>query len=112
MKLVAAAFAIGCGAAPPHTSRASSCPPGENLAPFRETTVNEASGRSVGTADIYPREGRMSALLAVWSDGSNGIDSIVSEGSIVPIGSDRYCVMSIEEGHTTRGSVTLRKLAP
>jgi hypothetical protein len=89
---------------------------------IRETTQPEISNHLVGVANIFERElpdasgtvaRRVSAQLVISAPGSDDIRrETVYAGSIVSIGSDRYCVVAVDEGTSAPGSLTLEKLAP
>jgi len=80
------------------------------------------SGRRIGIANILERELpdesgvvalRMSALLNIHDpETGTSIKEKVFAGSMVSIGVDRYCVVKVEQGTTSPGWVTVRKLAP
>lgn len=89
---------------------------------IRETTQPTISGHLVGVSNIWERElpddkgviaPRLSASLSIQDLASNQVrNEKVFAGSILLLGPDRYCVVSIEEGGATPGAITLRKLAP
>ena len=112
MTRAALIFLTACAATskPPTT-----CPPGRDER-FRETTQAQLSQLLVGIADIFDRASpsggmRPSGLLALFDpDTKREWHDTVFENDVVAIGSDRYCVASIEEGHDSPGWLTLRKL--
>jgi hypothetical protein len=87
---------------------------------LRQTTQTELSERRVGVANILERElpdangvvaPRMSAMLNIHDPKTRtSVKEHVFEGSVVAIGADRYCVVSVEQGETAPGSISLRKL--
>jgi len=95
---------------------------GEDVQRLRETTQPTLSDCAVGIGNIFERDlpdehgvvaPRMSAVLVI-SDRKTGESrrEKVFAGSVVSIGGDRYCVVSVEEGETSPGWVTVRKLRP
>lgn len=88
----------------------------------RETTQQQIANHRVGVSNIFEREladasgtvaPRVSAQLVITSPGTPDVRrELVHAGSIVQLGSERYCVVAIEEGTSAPGSLTFEKLAP
>lgn len=87
---------------------------------IRETTQPTLSDHLIGVSNIWEREladptgvikSRLSASLSISNLASKQIRiEKVFAGSVISLGIDRYCVASVEEGKSTPGSITLRKL--
>lgn len=94
----------------------------DDILKLRQTTQTELSGRHVGVANILERElpdqngavaSRMSALLNIYDPSTReSAKKTVSAGSVVEIGDDKYCIIHVEQGETSPGWISLRKLAP
>jgi hypothetical protein len=92
----------------------------DDLFKFRETTSNTLSSHDVGIADIYERDlldekgvsaPRISAVVVVHDPKTDAIQRhTVFAGNVVSIGSDRYCVESVEPGKSSPGWVSFRRL--
>lgn len=117
--------AVKTEAAPQPTASAGACEEdrmAEDVLKLRQTTQTELSERRVGVANILERDlpdehgvvaSRMSALLNVHDPKTGeSVKEKVFVGSVVSIGADRYCVVSVEQGKASPGSISLRKLAP
>jgi hypothetical protein len=86
---------------------------------IQETTVGTISNHAVGVSNIFEREipndkgviaSRMSATLSILDIASEQTSrEEVFAGSVISLGSDRYCVVNVEYGNSS-GSVTLRKI--
>jgi hypothetical protein len=86
---------------------------------IRETAQPILSDHLVGVSNIWEREladttgvikSRLSASLSISNLTSKQIRiEKVFAGSAISIGSDRYCVASVQEGNLTPGSIALRK---
>jgi hypothetical protein len=93
----------------------------EDVMKLRESTSPTVSDRRVGISNIYERDlpdaqgtvaPRLSAVLVIFDMATNETRrETVIEGSEVAIGADRYCVVGLEKGTTSPGSVSIRKLA-
>lgn len=89
---------------------------------LRETTNPTVSDRQVGISNIFERDlpdakgvvgPRMSAVLVIFDPATKqSRRETVAAGNVVSIGADRYCVVSVEEGKSAPGWVSLQKLAP
>jgi hypothetical protein len=87
---------------------------------FQETTKPTLSGMWVGIGNIFERElpdangvvaSRMSAVLAIMSRDSDEVrHDTVAVDTVVGIGPDRYCIVSIEEGKKKPGWISLVKV--
>ena len=84
---------------------------------IRETTQPVLSGYLVGVSNIWEREpqggaaGRVAAMLSITDPASRQTRrEEVFEGTIVSVGADRYCVVSVEEGKSAPGWITMRKM--
>lgn len=112
--------ATGSGA--PKVSDVSKCAkdPMSEVLRFKESTKPTLSGMWVGIGNIYARElpdangvvaSRMSAELAIKSPSSEDVrHETVAADSIVKIGEDRYCVVSVEEGKRQPGWISMVKV--
>jgi hypothetical protein len=88
---------------------------------FRETTNPTLSDHQVGISNIFEREladangvkaQRLSASLTIFDPATKqSRKEIVAADSVVTIGPDRYCVVSVDEGKNQPGSISIRKLA-
>jgi len=88
---------------------------------FKETTNPTLSDHQVGISNIFEREladakgvkaQRVSASLTIFDPATKqSRKEIVAADSIVAIGNDRYCVVSVVEGKNQPGSISIRKLA-
>jgi hypothetical protein len=87
---------------------------------IRETAQPTISGHQVGVSNIWERElpdekgvilPRVSASLTIKNLVSNRtrVEKVFA-GSVVVLDPDRYCVVDVEEGQTSPGAITLRKI--
>lgn len=87
---------------------------------FRETTSNTLSNKDVGISNIFERDlpddkgtiaPRVSGVLVIHDPKTDEIQrETVFAGSVVSIGGDRYCVVSVELGKGSPGWVSLRQV--
>ncbi len=87
---------------------------------LRESTSNPLSNKDVGISNIIERElpddqgtvaSRVSCVLVIHDPKTDEIQrETVFAGQTVSIGSDRYCVVSVEPGKGAPGWVSLRAL--
>lgn len=87
---------------------------------FRETTSNQLAQRDVGVSNVFERElpdasgavaKRMSAVLVVHDPATDAVvRATVFAGSVVDIGAERFCVVTVALGGDAPGSVSLVKL--
>ncbi|BAZ32087.1 hypothetical protein NIES4074_45890 [Cylindrospermum sp. NIES-4074] len=95
---------------------------------IKESTQPTISGHLVGVSNIWERElpddqgaiasggrfaiaPRMSASLSIQDIASEQTRAEkVFAGSVLSLGADRYCVVNVEEGNSTPGMITLRKI--
>ncbi|HLO84625.1 MAG TPA: hypothetical protein VK203_06370 [Nostocaceae cyanobacterium] len=83
-------------------------------------TVGTISNYRVGVANIWERElpndkgviaPRTSAILAILDPTSQqSREEMVFTGSVISLGSDRYCVINVEYSDSSSSSITLRKI--
>jgi hypothetical protein len=87
---------------------------------YRETTNPTLSNHQVGISNIFERDlpdksgtvaSRLSAILVIFDPNTKQTrrETVIAE-SEVTIGGDRYCIVKLEEGKSSPGSVTFRKL--
>ncbi|HLO86231.1 MAG TPA: hypothetical protein VK203_14655 [Nostocaceae cyanobacterium] len=86
---------------------------------IQENTQAKISNYFVGVGNIWEREQpdaqgviapRMSATLAISELNSEQTrHEEVFVGSLISLGSDRYCVVNVDEGNSTPGTLTMRK---
>lgn len=92
---------------------------GDEVMKIRETTQPLLSGYLVGVSNIWERDHadgkggtapRVAATLSITDPASRETrrEDVVA-GSIVALGADRYCVVAVEEGQASPGSVSLSK---
>lgn len=87
---------------------------------IRETTQVRISGHRVGAGNIWERElpdehgviaPRLSAVLSIQEIATEQQrHEKVFTGNVVTLGQNRYQVVTIEEGESGPGSITLRRL--
>jgi hypothetical protein len=92
----------------------------DELLKFRETTSNTLSSKDVGISNIFERElpddtgnvaSRLSAVLVIHDPQTDELRrETVFDGSVVSIGADRYCVVSVERGQAGPGWISLRRV--
>lgn len=125
---LAAAFACADPPAARRTAPAARCEDkkdgkmSEELITIRETTVWTAANLRVGVSNIWEREisdeagrveSRMSANVSIFDPATDEKRSQkVFAGSILTVGTERYCVIKVEKGKSSPGSIALRKLLP
>lgn len=88
---------------------------------FKETSNQTLSEHQVGISNIFEREladangvkaRRVSASLTIFDPATKqSRKEIVAADSVVTIGPDKYCVVSVSEGKNQPGSISIRKLA-
>jgi hypothetical protein len=87
---------------------------------IRETTQLTISGHLVGVGNIWERDladdqgviaSRLSANLSIQDLASKQtrVEKVFA-GSVLTLGTDRYCVVNVEEGESAPGSISLHKL--
>jgi len=109
---------------PPSSSGPRGCtkdPMADEILTLRETTNPTLSDHQVGISNIFERDlpdasgvvaPRLSAVLVIFDPATKqSRRETVMADSVVTIGSDRYCVLSLEEGKAQPGSISVRKLA-
>jgi hypothetical protein len=89
---------------------------------LRETTNPTLSEHQVGISNIFERDlpdasgaiaPRLSAVLVIFDPKTNQTRrETVIANSVVAIGGERYCILGLEEGKSSPGSITVRKLTP
>ncbi|HLO84626.1 MAG TPA: hypothetical protein VK203_06375 [Nostocaceae cyanobacterium] len=87
---------------------------------INENTVGTISNYAVGVVNVGERElpddkgviaPRISAILAILDPSTKqSHDEDVFAGSVISLGTDRYCVVHVDGGNSKYGSVTLRKI--
>jgi hypothetical protein len=97
-------------------------PMADDVQKLRETTNPTLSDHQVGISNIFERDlpdasgtvgPRLSAVLVIFDPATKqSRRETVTADSVVTIGHDRYCVVSLEEGKAQPGSISIRKLAP
>lgn len=100
---------------------AKSCaddPRAANADRLTEGTLPTLSGHDVGVTGIFVRalpgnggevRRQLSGMLVISHAESAWRETVV-RGSVVTIGSDRYCITAIEAGKTEPGAIWVRKL--
>lgn len=78
------------------------------LITLSENLVGEWNGYSLGTANIWEREGKMSAKLTIWSDSVPEKTFTVSKGDKVVFDKAEFEVMDVSSEEGKLGSITLK----
>jgi hypothetical protein len=116
-----AARAAAPSPAPASPAGCTKAPMTDEVHKLRETTNPTLSDHQVGISNIFERDladatgtvaPRLSAVLVIFDPASKQSrrETVIAD-SVVTIGRDRYCVVSIEEGTSQPGSISIRKLA-
>ena len=88
---------------------------------IKETAQRMVSGHRVAVGDVFHRdlpdaEGevstKLSALLMLTAPDGKESKQIVAVGSDVTLGADRYCVVRIDAGTKTPGTLHLQRIVP
>jgi hypothetical protein len=133
--LAACVLAVGVGAGyhPPGTSpfigaatgkEVLACNPDEHMnneeMTIQETTQPTISGHLVGVSNIWERDlpdsqgviaSRLSATVTIrdLTSQQSRVEKVFA-GSVLSLGADDYCVVSVKPGKSAPGAITLRKM--